>query len=210
MQVDTDANDSCQDSDINRAKFSADFSWPIDLASGARLSPTWQVGVRRDSGALDGGKDLVFGAGITYAGTNGLSFAGGTQLISADRGNYEEQSLHFSLGYQFAKSHHGGLTLGLHPSFSRVHGERAGDDPAAANGNGLLADVSYGLTIPGLTWLLQPYSSLTLAGEKPERFSLGARYGPGTDWQISLDYSLQDRDEAVRESQIELAGYWRF
>ena len=170
------------------------------LASGGRLTPSLEVGIRNDGGDGTTGTGVELGGGLRYANRGGtVAVAGNIRTLLA--GEYDESGVDFSV--RLSSQSGQGLSLTLHPVWGRTQSvadrlwndgtsditanEIAGSD-AALQGS-VDTEVGYGLsaTMLGSPGILTPYTGITAQHGGTSRLRLGGRFVGGNGLILNLE-----------------------
>ena len=165
------------------------------LASGGRLMPSVEVGVRFDGGDGVTGAGVELGGGLRYANPGGnLSVAGNVRTLLA--GGYDEFGVDFTV--QLVPGSGRGLSLTLHPVWGKTGSaaERLWNDGASEITGGDTAlvgsvdtEVGYGVaaTMLGSPGVLTPYTGMTAQDGGSSRLRLGGRFVGGNGLSLNLE-----------------------
>ena len=183
------------------------------LASGGRLMPSVEVGVRFDGGDGVTGAGVELGGGLRYANPGGnLSVAGNVRTLLA--GGYDEFGVDFTV--QLAPGSGRGLSFSVRPVWGRTESaaERLWDEGAseitggdAALGGSVDAEVGYGVaaTMLGSPGLLTPYTGMTARDGGSSRLRLGGRFVGGNGLSVNLE-GAQENAAGGASHQVLLRG----
>ena len=195
-----------------------------EMASGGRLVPAVEIGVRHDGGDGLAGTGLELGGGLSYVDpTIGLTVAGrGRGLVTYGAQAYREWGA--SLFIQLDPGADGqGLSFNVMPAYGQTASgvtrlwdqglDGVGTSPSEASAR-LEAVVGYGLPTLEGTGLLTPYSGVTL-GSGGHRLRLGGTLAVGSSFNVSLEGTRAMRSEATsREAPpvygVRLQADWQF
>ena len=205
--------------DARRFRLALEGSYDYLVASGERLVPAVEVGVRHDGGEGLEGTGLEVGGGLRYVNqTLGLTVDGrGRALVTYGEQDYKEwgasvlirldpgvdgQGLSFNLAPTYGQTASGVSRLWDEGMDGFVEAEQA------ALGR-LEAVVGYGLPILESAGLVTPYSAVTLSsGERQLR--LGGRLGVGSSLEVSLEGAQEVRNERLPVYGVRLRVDLRF
>ena len=175
------------------------------LATGAALTPNFELGLRYDDGAAETGAGVELGGGLQYADPAlGLSVeATARALLAHEAGGYEEWGLSGSL--QFDPGRLGrGLSLRLASGWGLTDSStdalwQQQTASGLARGSGqtpqgrFMAEWAYGLDVPWTHGLLTPYGGVEVAADR-RTLRLGWRFELGRLLSLSL---AGERHEAL-------------
>ena len=165
------------------------------LASGGRLMPSLEVGVRYDGGDGVTGAGVELGGGLRYANPGGdLSVAGNVRTLLA--GGYDELGVDVTV--RLAPQSGRGLSLSLRPVWGKTGSaaERLWNDGASEITGGDTAlvgsvdtEVGYGVaaTMLGSPGVLTPYTGMTAQDGGSSRLRLGGRFVGGNGLSLNLE-----------------------
>ena len=188
-------------SDVQRLRLALEGSHERQFASGGRLTPSVEVGLRHDAGDATTGSGLELGGRLRYVdAASGLTLEGRGRVLVAHEDDYEDwgigglirldpgavgRGLSFSLLPAW-----GDTASGVDRLTDRDVAELASDD-TAANDNvprmRLDGELGYGFGAFGGRGRLTPYGGFTLAGEGSHRYRIGGRFAVGTALNLSLE-----------------------
>ena len=183
------------------------------LASGGRLTPSVEAGVRYDGGDGVTGVGVELGGGLRYANPGGnLSVAGNVRTLLV--GEYDELGVDFTV--QLAPISGRGLSLTLHPVWGRTQSaaERLWNDGASEITGGDTAlhgsvdtEVGYGLaaTMLGSPGILTPYTGMTAQDGGSSRLRLGGRFAGGNGLSLNLEGTQKNTTDGASH-QVLLRG----
>ena len=167
------------------------------LASGATLTPSFEMGMRYDGGDGDTGHSLEIGGGLRYADpATGLTVEGRARTVPVHSGDYREWGVS-----GLVRLDPGAAGLGLALSVQPAWGQTAsgvqrlwetGMTQGAVSANQAAgrvnARLAYGI---GTTWggqgVVTPYTDVSLSGEGSRRLSLGGQFTLGPAVRLSLE-----------------------
>ena len=191
-----------------------------ELASGAILSPSLEVGMRNDGGDGETGTGFEVGGGIRYTDPAlGLTLEGRARTLLSHGGDYEESGVSGLVRID-AGTEGRGLALSVRPAWGRTASGvqrlwEAGATGGAALDNQsagrLNARVAYGIGAPwGGRGVLTPYTDVSLSGEGSRRLSLGGRMDIGPSAGMSLEgaHSRSARGAADRSVMLRGSLHW--
>ena len=189
------------DANVQRARLTLEGAHEYALASGGRLTPSLEMGLRHDWGAAETGFGFEIGAGVRYANPAGLTVEGRARKLVAHRDReFEEWGMSGLLRLDPGADGQG-LSFSLRPSWGaassgieRFWGQDAPDLLAdAAAGRRLDVEFGYGLLAIGGRGLLTPYSLLGSRDDGSRDYRLGARFAAfGPALELSLEGKRQE------------------
>ena len=168
------------------------------LASGGRLTPSLEMGVRSDDGDGVTGAGVELGGGLRYANSGGnVAVSGNVRTLLAH--DYTESGADLLL--QLLPSAGRGLSLSLHPVWGKTQSvaDKLWNDGTseivgeAGSGTSLQssldAEVGYGVaaSILGAPGVLTPYTGMTVADGDTSRWRLGSRFAGGNGLSLNLE-----------------------
>ena len=188
------------------------------LASGGRLTPSVEAGVRFDGGDGTTGGGVELGGGLRYANPNGsLSVAGNVRTLLA--GEYDESGVDVTI--QLAPQSGRGLSFSVRPVWGRTGSaaERLWNDGASeitaseiTSGDTALrgsmdTEVSYGIaaTMVGSPGILTPYTGITTQDGGSSHIRLGGRFTGSNGLSLNLE-SAQENTTDGASHQVLLRG----
>ncbi|MCY4381724.1 MAG: hypothetical protein OXE44_01075 [Nitrospinae bacterium] len=180
--------------ETSRLRLALEASREIGLASGARLTPSFEVGLRYDGGDAETGGGVEVGGGLRYAGSGFAVQVNARGLLAHADGDYEEWGVSGSV--RFAPGEGGrGLSMRLGSSWGAPAGGAeqlwAGRSASGLIGSGqfdpgarLDAEVGYGLD--GMGGLLTPYGGASVS-ETAQSYRVGGRFRLHERLSMSLE-----------------------
>ena len=178
------------------------------LASGGRLTPSLEVGVRGDGGDGITGAGFELGGGLSYANPSGnFTIAGNIRTLLGH--DYNESGAGFLL--QKLPSGGRGLSLSLHPVWGQAQSatdqlwdadiNEIGSDDTALQSS-LSTEVGYGVaaSMMGTSGVLTPYTGLTTENGETNRVRLGTRFSSDSNG-LSVDL------EGARNTAVDGASH---
>ena len=183
------------------------------LASGGRLMPSVEAGVRYDGGDGVTGVGVELGGGLRYANPGGnLSVAGNVRTLLV--GEYDELGVDFTV--QLAPISGRGLSLTLRPVWGKTQSaaERLWNDGASEITGGDTAlvgsvdtEVGYGLsaTMLGSPGILTPYTGMTAQDGGSNHLRLGGRFAGGNGLSLNLEGTQKNTTDSASH-QVLLRG----
>lgn len=182
------------DARTSRFRLALEASREFGLASGARLTPSLEAGLRYDGGDAETGGGFEVGGGLRYAGSGFTIRVNARGLLAHADDDYEEWGVSGSV--RIAPGEGGrGLSMRLGSSWGApaggAEGLWAGRGVAGLIGSGefdpgarLDAEVGYGLD--GMGGLLTPYGGVSLS-ESAQSYRAGGRFRLGRRLSMSLE-----------------------
>ena len=167
------------------------------LASGATLTPSFEIGMRYDGGDGETGNSMEIGGGLRYADpASGLTVEGRARTVPVHSGDYREWGVSGLVRLDPGAAGLG-LALTVQPAWGQTGsgvqrlwetGMTRGAAPANQAGGRMNARLAYGLGTP---WdgqgVLTPYTDVSLSGEGSRRLSLGGQFTIGPSVRMSLE-----------------------
>lgn len=184
-------------SDIQRVRAALEGSHECPLDGGRMLLPTFEVGLRHDSGDGLEGTGFEIGAGVRYTDpSRGLTVEGRGRYLVAHSDDYDEWGFQGSVRVD-PGSDRRGLALsivpgwGVHQSGLNQLWSRDAENMLSPNRDRsteghLEVEIDYGLPAAGGHGLLTPYVRLSLAGEG-DSYRLGSRFELGTELSLKVE-----------------------
>ena len=207
--------------DANRLRFTLDASREFVVGEGAALTPSLEIGVRRDGGDAETGTGVEVRAGIRYADPlRGVTIDGAARsLLAHQAADYEEWGASGSIRVDPGATGRG-LSLTLAQSWANALGrtERlwsARDasgfvpDQGSEAGSQLDAELGYGLQAPRGFGAVTPYAGFVLADEGAQVWRLGARW-KDPSFTLGLEGTLRERAGEAPEQSLMLRGAMRW
>ena len=200
----------------HRLRLALDAKHTRRLRNDALLTPTLELGLRRDGGAGRGGLGLEAGGALRYVG-GPLTLRGQARTLLG-RGGYREWGLAGTAEWR-ARTDGRGLTLRLAPGLGSAESglgqlwaqglrERTHGTPSQAAAR-LDASLSYGWDAPGYRGRITPYLEL-------RRQQASAAYRLGARWDAPSGFSLRlagERNDGYAGTPADhallLEGSWR-
>ncbi len=163
------------------------------LDSGATLTPSLELGLRKDGGDGETGTGIEAGGALRYADAeSGLTVEGRVRTLLNHSGDYEETGVSGLVRIDPGASGQG-LALSVEPAWGQTasgvqqlweNGVAAGASPADQARARLNTEIGYGLGAAHGLGLVTPYTGLGLSGGGARSWRMGAR------WQLAADASL--------------------
>ncbi len=183
----------------NRHRLMLEGSHVQDLASGATLTPSIEIGVRNDGGDGETGTSVEAGGGLRYADqSTGLTVEARARTLLAHSGDYEEWGVSGLVRIDPGPAGQG-LALSVRPAWGQTAsgvqrlwqtGVTGGVQPAGQANGRLDARVGYGLALFGGHFLGTPELGLGLS-EVGHEWRLGWRLGLAGSKRVSFNLGLE-------------------
>ena len=184
-------------SDIQRVRAALEGSHECPLGGGRMLLPTFEVGLRHDSGDGLEGTGFEVGAGVRYTDpSRGLTVEGRGRYLVAHSDDYDEWGFQGSVRVDPGSDRRGlALSLvpgwGVHQSGLNQLWSRDAENMLSLNRDRstegrLEVEIDYGLPAAGGHGLLTPYVRLSLGGGD-ENYRLGGRFELGTELSLHVE-----------------------
>lgn len=205
---------------VGRQRLMVEGAHVRELASGATLTPSLEVGVRNDTGDGETGTGVEVGGALRYENPSSrLTVEGRVRSLVSHSGDTGETGVSGLLRIAPRASGHG-LALSVEPSWGRtastvqqlwesgIGAGTSGGTQARLNG-----EVGYGFDAPqGLGGVVTPYAGLGLSGNGSQSWRMGARWQVSGDRSVSLEgtrYEVGNGD-APPEHGLMLRGALRW
>ena len=206
------------EADVSRLRLVLEGSRSLTFASGTSLTPSVEVGVRRDGGDAERGVGFEVGGAVRYANPS----IGLTVEITARRLMAHEQSGYSEWGaggsVQFAP---GGAERGFSAKFgssvgtaaSGVEGLWAMGDTRGLTGGGevpgrLDAEAGYAMGAFGGSGIITPYGGFSMSGDR--RYRAGWRLRLGDSFNLSLEGDRTGNPDLPSRHGVALRGDLRW
>ena len=180
---------------VSRLRLIVEGKRTFEVASGARITPSAELGLRHDAGDAETGTGLEVGAGLSYA-AGPLTVEGQVRMLVAhEESGYEEWGASGAMRITPSTSGRG-LTLSIAPEWGRT-GSAAERLWSARDASGLGADrvfegdarlaldAGYGVGVG--RGVLTPYAGLTLGDARSRTVRTGTRWQVGADAVLGLE-----------------------
>ena len=162
-------------------RLSLEGAYEYQLDGDTRLRPSFELGLRHDTGDADTGTGVELGAGLSYVDAAGVRVEANARALLARQGERDEWGAGGALHLDF-DSDRRGLILSLSPSWGEAGGgaERLWERGfAAAAGDGeastalrFEAEAGYGIPVFGDRVLFTPRAGFELSGSESRRYRL--------------------------------------
>ena len=226
-QVEVAGNDDLiekQTVNANRLRLALEGSHEQTLASGSSLTPSLELGLRRDGGDGITGGGIEIGGGLRYRDpARGLTIEGNGRVL-AGQSDYREWGLGGSLRLDPGTGGQG-LSFSLTPAWGDTASgvDRLWDqdvaalatDDTAVNDNvpqmRLDGELGYGFGTFGGHGLLTPYGGFALAEEGSRRYRIGIRFEIAPAFDLSFEGARREpaNDAAAEHGvMLRMQGSW--
>ena len=205
----------------SRLRLLVEGSQSFELGSGARLTPSLEMGLRRDGGDAERGIGMEARAGIRYTAPGMTIEASAHSLFGHQRREYEEWGASGSI--RIAPDASGrGVSLTVAPSWGTVASgtDRLWTIPDTRHlapnrdfepGGRLEAEIGYGVGMSGGRGVLTPYTGLSLSNDDERTYRLGGRWNVGPAFSINLEGDRREHaDDGSPEHILMLRGTMRW
>ena len=163
-------------------RLSLEGAYEYELDGDTRLRPSFELGLRHDTGDADTGTGVELGAALSYVDAAGVRVEANARALVAQQGERDEWAAGGALHLDF-DSDRRGLILSLSPSWGEAGGgaERLWERgfAAATAGDGepspalrFEAEAGYGIPVFGDRVLFTPRAGFELSGSESRRFRL--------------------------------------
>ena len=203
--------------DASRVRLFLEAERELEVRGEGTLTPSLEVGVRRDGGDAETGTGLEAGAGMRYA-AEGIAIEGAVRrLVTHEASGYEEWGAGGSVRIDPGASGRG-LSLTLAPAFgagpsdterlwSLGDARRLSGGAETGAGRRLEAEVGYGWRLPITTrGMLTPYAGLSFSGRGTRAWRLGARLLMTRDISFGLEGTRMERSDDASDHAVALHG----
>ena len=207
--------------DTSRLRLLLEGSRTFAFGAGRMLTPTLELGVRRDGGEAETGVGVDLGGSLRYADAAlGLTVdAGGRYLAAHEDDAYREWGASASIRLDPGTPGRG-LTLSVMPSWGAAAtggAERlwSAHDARGLAGRGfdaamrLRADIGYGLPAFGRRGAAMPFAGMSTMGRGGRDWRAGARWTRGAALRMSLEATRRETAAAPPSHGIEFRIIWR-
>ena len=206
------------DADVSRLRLVLEGSRPFASASGTSLTPSVEVGVRRDGGDAERGVGFEVGGGMRYANPSlGLTVEiTARRLMAHQQSGYSEWGAGGSLQFAPGGSDRGfsarlGSSVGT--TASGVEGLWAmGDARGLAGGaqapGRVDAEAGYAMGAFGGSGVITPYGGFSMSGDR--RYRAGWRLSLGDSFNLSLEGDRTENPDAPSRHGVALRGDLRW
>ena len=206
------------EADVSRLRLVLEGSRPFASASGTSLTPSVEVGVRRDGGDAERGVGFEMGGGMRYANPSlGLTVEiTARRLMAHEQDGYSEWGAGGSV--QFAP---GGAERGFSAKLGSSVGTTAsgveglwamGDTRGLAGGDQapgrLDAEAGYAMGAFGGSGVITPYGGFSMSGDR--RYRAGWRLRLGDSFNLSLEGDRTENPDLPSSHAVALRGDLRW
>ena len=205
----------------SRLRLLVEGSQSFELGSGAKLTPSLEMGLRRDGGDAERGIGMEARAGIRYTAPGMTIEAGAHSLFGHQRREYEEWGASGSIRIAPGTSGRG-LSLTVAPSWgtatSGVDGlwsipdtrhltPKSDREPGAR----LEAEIGYGVGMSGGRGVRTPYTGLSLSNDDERTWRMGGRWNVAPAFSMSLEGDRRENaDDGSPDHALMLRGAMRW
>ena len=203
---------------VSRLRLVLEGSRPLAFASGSSLTPSVEVGVRRDGGDAERGVGFEMGGAMRYANPSiGLTVEiTARRLMAHEQSGYSEWGAGGSLQFAPGGSDRGfsaklGSSVGT--TASGVEGLWAmGDTRGLAGGaqapGRVDAEAGYAMGAFGGSGVITPYGGFSMSGDR--RYRAGWRLSLGDSFNLSLEGDRTENPDAPSRHGVALRGDLRW
>ena len=195
----------------HRLRVAAEGSRELELAEGAVLTPSVELGMRLDRGDGETGAGVEVGGGVDYAAPGrGWSADLSGRALLAHEGGSEDWGVGGSV--RLAPASGRGLSLRLAPSWGTPEGgrlwehgvaEAAGAGAGASDGKspGARLDTEMGYGVAAYAGTLTPYGGLGITEGGGRGYRLGARLRLGPSFELGLEGERREGGAAAARAE---------
>ena len=206
------------EADVSRLRLVLEGSRPLAFASGSSLTPSVEVGVRRDGGDAERGVGFEVGGAVRYVNPSiGLTVEiTARRLMAHQQSGYSEWGAGGSLQFAPGGSDRGfsaklGSSVGT--AASGVEGLWAmGDARGLAGGarapGRLDAEAGYAMGAFGGSGVITPYGGFSMSGDR--KYRAGWRLSLGDSFNLSLEGDRTENPDAPSRHGVALRGSLRW
>ena len=207
--------------DVTRLRLAFDAKSHFAFGDSARMSPSFELGLRHDGGDAETGFGVEIGAGVSYTLHRLRLDARAHTLLAHEASGYRDwgmsasaalvphsggKGLTLKLSPQWGAASRTSDHLWLAPEVSRLASWESPADPSS----GLVAEVGYGLSLPGPKNLLTPFAGATLSDSGTSALRTGARWNIGSDLSMQLGGTRTRTEVSRRDDAVSLRLRLRF
>ena len=205
---------------VSRHRLMLEGSHDQELASGATLTPSIEIGMRFEGGDGETGNGVETGGRLRYSdAASGLTLEGRIRTLLTHSGDDEEWGVS-GLARLDPGAAGRGLAISLQPAWGRTAGgaqslwenrETGGAafaDQAAVRVN---AEIGYRLVAGRGLGMVTPYAGIGLVGERARSWRAGARWQVSSDAKLSLEgtrHEAANDDEPEHGLMLRCALHW--
>ena len=203
--------------DASRVRLFLEAEREFEVRGEGTLTPSLEVGVRRDGGDAETGTGFEAGAGMRYA-AEGIAIEGAVRkLLTHEDSGYQEWGAGGSVRIDPGASGRG-LSLTLAPAFGAGSSDAErlwslGDarglagDAGTGTGTRLEAEVGYGWWLPiAVRGMLTPYTGLSFSDRGTRAWRLGARLMMTRDISFGLEGTRREHPDNASDQSVVLHG----
>ena len=206
------------EADVSRLRLVLEGSRPLVFASGTSLTPSVEVGVRRDGGDAERGVGFEVGGGMRYVNPSiGLTVEiMARRLMAHEQDGYSEWGAGGSLQFAPGGAERGfsaklGSSVGT--AASGVEGLWAMGDTRGLTGGGWApgrvdAEAGYAMGAFGGSGVITPYGGFSMSGDR--RYRAGWRLRLGDSFNLSLEGDRTENPDAPSRHAVALRGSLRW
>ena len=206
------------EADVSRLRLVLEGSRPLAFASGSSLTPSVEVGVRRDGGDAERGVGFEVGGAMRYVNPSlGLTVEiTARRLMAHERSGYSEWGAGGSLEFAPGGAERGfsaklGSSVGT--TASGVEGLWAMGDTRGLTGGAqapgrLDAEAGYAMGAFGGSGVITPYGGFSMSGDK--RYRAGWRLSLGDSFNLSLEGDRTENPDSPSSHGVALRGSLRW
>ena len=206
------------EADVSRLRFVLEGSRPFASASGASLTPSVEVGVRRDGGDAERGVGFEVGGAMRYVNpSRGLTVEiTARRLMAHEQSGYSEWGAGGSLQFAPGGAERGfsaklGSSVGT--TASGVEGLWAMGDTRGLTGGAqapgrLDAEAGYAMGAFGGSGIITPYGGFSMSGDR--RYRAGWRLSLGDSFNLSLEGDRTENPDSPSRHGVALRGDLRW
>ena len=206
------------EADVSRLRLVLEGSRPLTFASGTSLTPSVEVGVRRDGGDAERGVGFEVGGGMRYANPSlGLTVEiTARRLMAHEQDGYSEWGAGGSVQFAPGGAERGfsarlGSSVGT--AASGVEGLWAMGDTRGLTGSSeapgrVDAEAGYAMGAFGGSGVITPYGGFSMSGDR--RYRAGWRLRLGDSFNLSLEGDRTENPDLPSSHAVALRGDLRW
>ena len=206
------------EADVSRLRLVLEGSRPLEFASGSSLTPSVELGVRRDGGDAERGVGFEVGGAVRYVNPSiGLTVEiTARRLMAHEQSGYSEWGAGGSLEFAPGGADRGfsarlGSSVGT--TASGVEGLWAMGDARGLTGGArapgrLDAEAGYAMGAFGGSGVITPYGGFSMSGDR--RYRAGWRLRLGDSFNLSLEGDRTGSPDAPSRHAVALRGSLRW
>ena len=205
---------------VSRHRLMLEGSHDQELASGATLTPSIEIGMRFEGGDGETGNGVEAGGRLRYSdAASGLTLEGRIRTLLTHSGDYEEWGVS-GLARLDPGAAGRGLAISLQPAWGRTAGgvqslwenrQIAGAAFADQADVRVNAEIGYRLVAGRGLGMVTPYAGIGLVGERARSWRAGARWQLSSDAKLSLEgtrHEATNDDGPEHGLMLRCALYW--